>query len=116
MFLINGGSFMPPHLQKILADLQKRLRMIYGDKLVKMVLYGSQARGDAAAGSDVDVLVVLRDEKVVQSEEIARTLPDVADISINHDMVISCLFLDEKRYANEQSPLLLNIRQEGATI
>ncbi|HLG16404.1 MAG TPA: nucleotidyltransferase domain-containing protein [Blastocatellia bacterium] len=27
-----------------------------------MILFGSQARGDAATGSDIDVLVVLRGE------------------------------------------------------
>jgi len=31
----------------------------YGDRLVKLLLYGSQARGDARPWSDVDVLAVL---------------------------------------------------------
>ena len=33
--------------------------MFYGDRLVQLVLCGSQARGNAEPGSDIEVLVVL---------------------------------------------------------
>ena len=107
---------MPPHLQKILAELQQRLRSLYGDKLIRMVLYGSQARGDSAPGSDVDVLVVLKDDHLSPSAEIKRTLSDVSEVSLQNDVVISCIFIPEKRYAQEKSPLLLNIRREGTVL
>jgi predicted nucleotidyltransferase len=48
------------HLRVILGELRRRLTAIYGDRLAKMVLYGSQARGDAGPDSDIDVMVVLR--------------------------------------------------------
>jgi len=56
------------------ALLQSRSHFeeIYGDRLVKMVLFGSQARGEADADSDIDVLVVLKGE-VNPGEEIKRT-------------------------------------------
>jgi hypothetical protein len=34
---------MPPHIRMIMADLKQRLQLLYGDRLVKMVLYGSGA-------------------------------------------------------------------------
>ncbi len=107
---------MPPHLQVILSELKQRLRSLYGDTLVKMVLYGSQARGDAVPDSDVDVLVVLKDDHLSPSAEITRTLPDVAEVSLNHDIVISCVFIPATRFEHEQSPLLLNVRREGTVI
>ncbi len=107
---------MPPHLQKILSELKQRLRSLYGDKLVTMVLYGSQARGHALPDSDVDVLVVLRDDNLSPSAEISRTLPDVAEVSLHHDVVITCVFIPQKRFEHEQSPLLLNVRREGTII
>jgi predicted nucleotidyltransferase len=36
-------------------------RASYGDRLAKIVLFGSRARGDGRSGSDLDIAVVLRD-------------------------------------------------------
>ena len=41
------------------ALVMDRARAEFGDRLVGVVLIGSWARGDAGAGSDVDVLVVM---------------------------------------------------------
>lgn len=80
-----------------------------------MVLYGSQARDDAVFASDIDVLVVLRGT-VSPCEEIARTINDVADISIEYDEVIACVFVSEDEFERERSPLLLNVRREGVPV
>ena len=47
-------------LRTILAELRGEFEALYGDRLVKMVLYSSRARGDAEHYSDIDVLVVLK--------------------------------------------------------
>ena len=77
-----------------------------------MVLFGSQARGDAKFCSDIDVLVVLKGT-VNPGEEIKRTSQVVAELSLEHDEVISRLFVDEHRFTHYNSPLLQNIRREG---
>ena len=46
-------------LEETLRWATGRLREIYGPRLKRLVLFGSQARGDATPESDVDVLVVL---------------------------------------------------------
>lgn len=102
-------------LKQILTELRSRFQEIYGPRLAEMVLYGSQARGDEEAGSDIDVLVVLKDE-VSASEEIARTGGIVADLSLRHDVVISCVFVDQLRFARGTGPLLRNIRREGLPV
>jgi predicted nucleotidyltransferase len=47
-------------LDLVLATLRRQLEEIYGERLVRMVLYGSRARGEAEPGSDIDVLIVLK--------------------------------------------------------
>ncbi|WP_293134274.1 nucleotidyltransferase domain-containing protein [Microcoleus sp. bin38.metabat.b11b12b14.051] len=102
-------------LKTILTHLRSHFEQLYGDRLTNMVLYGSQARGDAHPDSDIDVLVVLK-APVQAGEEIDRTLPIVADLSLQNDVVISCHFMNEERFTNYQGPLLRNIRREGILI
>jgi len=96
----------------ILTELRGQFEGLYGERLVGLTLFGSQARGDAEAGSDIDVLVVLGGE-VSPGEEIRRTGGIVSDLSLRHDVVISCVFLDEERFLRRDGPLLRNIRREG---
>jgi len=103
---------MDDGLRSILAELRRRLRSLYGSRLSQMVLFGSQARGEAEPGADIDVLVVL-EGPVIPGEEIARSGGIMAELSLEHDTVISCVFMSADRYATEQSPLLLNVRREG---
>jgi uncharacterized protein len=46
-------------LQKVLIHLKQDLQDLYGDRLLYLTLFGSQARGDVEPGSEIDVLVVL---------------------------------------------------------
>jgi predicted nucleotidyltransferase len=46
-------------LNLILSTLRDYLQRIYGNQLVHLILFGSQARQEANADSDIDILVVL---------------------------------------------------------
>lgn len=99
---------VPSKIQIILAELHRRFEALYEERLVRMALFDSQARGDAEPGSDIDVLVVLKGP-VSPCEEIARTINDVADISLEYTEVIACIFVSEEQFEREHSPLLLNV-------
>jgi predicted nucleotidyltransferase len=106
---------MKDKLTAILAELRCRFETLYGERLVQMILFGSQARGDAEPGSDIDVLVVLKDP-VRAGEEIDRTIDLVADLSLQYNEVISCAFIGEDRFKHRHGPLLRNVRREGIKI
>jgi predicted nucleotidyltransferase len=99
----------------ILGELRRGLESLYGDRLARLVLFGSQARGDAAPDSDIDVLVVLKGT-VDPCDEIERTGGIVADLSLKFNEVISCVFMDDRRFKVWNGPLLRNIRREGVTV
>ena len=99
-------------MQNLLAELRRRFEALYGPRLVRLMLFGSQARGDAEPGSDIDVLVVL-EGPVRPGEEIRRTLDSVAELSLENNAVFSCVFVSRDRFENELSPLLINVRREG---
>lgn len=91
------------------------MRRLYGDRLVRMVLYGSVARGDAGPHSDVDVLVVLRDPVVV-AREIDRIVGVTYDLLLAGGPHVSALPMGEREFLTRASPLLMNVRREGVPL
>jgi predicted nucleotidyltransferase len=106
---------MENKLTAILPELRRHFEALYGERLMHMLLFGSQARGDAEPASDIDVLVVLQGP-VDPGEEIARTGEVTALLSLKHDVVISRVFISAEQFIEEQSPLLLNVRREGKSV
>ncbi len=60
---------LPPVAREALERLLAQLVQQFRDHLLEIRLFGSRARGDARPGSDVDVLVVVRDEAPEDVEE-----------------------------------------------
>jgi predicted nucleotidyltransferase len=106
---------MQPEIKPILDELKRAFEAIYGDRLVKLVLFGSQARGDAEPGSDIDVLVVLRGP-VNCCEEIKRTSEANADMCLEHAVVIQRVFVSDEQFDAGERSLFRNIRKEGVLV
>jgi len=102
-------------LFSILNELRASFQSLYGERLLHLILFGSQARGDSTSESDIDVLVVLKGN-VNPGEEIRRTGEISSFLSLEHEVVISCTFISSERYETEKSPLLLNVKNEGVII
>ncbi len=106
---------MNEELASVLRQLRAGLLALYGDRLDRVLLYGSRARGDAALGSDVDVLVVLAG-KVDAAAEIGTTEYLVADLSLAHDLVLSCVFISVEEYHDEADLFLRNVRNDAIPV
>lgn len=99
-------------LQEILREYRDALVAELGEQLERVILYGSQARGDAHGGSDIDVLCVMRGP-FDYGEMIARTSEFTAALSLEHDVVLSRSFVLRFDYETRQLPFLMNVRKEG---
>ena len=106
---------MTSRVQRIVSELKAQLGDVYRERLARVVVFGSQARGDAREDSDIDVLVVLRGE-VEPAKEILNTGAAVSDVSLRHDVSIMCLFRSEQAYEGQESPVLENARAEGVAV
>jgi predicted nucleotidyltransferase len=103
---------LQPEILTLLRPLRSYLRQEYQDRLNRLILFGSQARGEATPASDIDILIVLNDP-VDASVELNRTSQFIAQFCLEHSILISRLFMSQSRFERENSPLLRNIRQEG---
>lgn len=59
-------------LQLLTKEVKQALTELYGSRLDRVILYGSYARGDFHAESDVDFLAVLKDQEINGSVEFDR--------------------------------------------
>jgi len=51
---------MNPKMDTVIKTCKEILEQYYGDRFAGLILFGSQARGLAEAGSDIDLLVLLQ--------------------------------------------------------
>jgi uncharacterized protein len=104
-----------PQLQDILNQLKRYLEALYVDRLVSLILFGSQARQEATEASDIDVLIVLMAPLDVPTER-KRLSEFLAALCLQYDVLITCLWTEAQDWETRQSPLLLNIRREGIAV
>ena len=107
---------MPSNIKKILRELKKGLVEIYGDQLEAVYLFGSFARGEGRLpDSDIDVMVVLNGEFNYSDVE-KRSIDFVASLCLEHEVVIICHFISDKKYAESEMPFMLNVRKDAVSV
>jgi len=103
---------IPERIRKLMKELKEGLVQIYGDKLKAVYLYGSYARGDYREGSDVDVMILLKEYKNYW-DEIGRTSELISNVSLDYDLLVSRIIMSEEKWKRSDTPLLKNIHREG---
>jgi len=99
-------------LDKILSEVKKQSYNIYHEYLSNIILYGSWARGEAAEGSDVDILLVLKGRNTL-NDKYRKLLNVVYDIELNNSAEISVITVSENQYRKNKMPFFRNVKNEG---
>ena len=98
----------------VLTRFKTALRELYGERLERVVLYGSRARGDADAESDYDVAVFLHDF-ADRWQEVDRIVPIVTDILYADEAFIHAMPFPAGAYSDRTS-LMREIRRDGVDL
>ncbi|MBW8049913.1 MAG: HEPN domain-containing protein [Cytophagales bacterium] len=98
-------------IEKILIDVKKAVTKLYGERLSKLILYGSQARGEATEYSDIDLLIVLKGRMNEKKETNRRDI--IYDLILKYNEEISGFVVSENQYKTNNMPFYLNVRNDG---
>ena len=100
--------------QQIFEEIQTLKRQILPDE--KVILFGSQARGDAREDSDWDLLVLLNKEKITYEDENKYAYPFV-DMGWNYGTYISVKIYTSKEWEERNfTPFYYNVQKDGVLI
>ena len=105
-------------LKQITSEVTQGAQSIFGDKLRKVILYGSYARGDYNDESDVDIMV-LADFIEVEKSAFQRAIDKIANnVSLENDITVSILLRDMHFFYDRTSlsPFYRNVLTEGVEV
>ena len=100
---------------EIAAKVRVGLEKIYGPRLRGVYLYGSGARDELRAESDIDIAVVL--DEVEDSFAEHERIGDLrSDLSLEYDTLVSFLFAGEEEMRTGRFAVHRFIQEEGIAV
>ncbi|MEX2410516.1 MAG: nucleotidyltransferase domain-containing protein [Candidatus Paceibacterota bacterium] len=98
---------------KILSDLKSHLNTNYGNSVMDVILFGSQARGDAKEYSDYDILIVL--DKDYSGKDENQILDLCYDINLKYNILIDAHLISRKELNSirGRQPVFVNAIKSG---
>ena len=105
-------------LNKILHQMASAYHSVYGDNVVKLLLYGSYARGDNTEDSDVDIVAIVHGERSKLQEDLKKIWDISSDLELEYGTIVSPTvipFTEFEKYKYDL-PYYKNIQNEGVDI
>ena len=97
---------------ELLARMTRRLAEAFGERLRGLVLYGSEARGQADPDSDVDLLALL-DGPVDFGRDLRACIHALYPLVLELERPIDVFPIDVDAYRAGEHPLYVTAKQEG---
>ena len=105
----------PERIREVVSQFALGAKQVYGSSLQEIILYGSCARGDFSADSDIDLLVLLDvpQDRINQERKKIISISDRLDM--DYDVVLAPVFQSKQvfdRYL-PASAFFQNVITEG---
>ena len=105
-------------LKKLLHELKNELEKVFGEKLKKVIVYGSYARGESDEGSDLDIMVLVDMNEEEIKNERDKVLDLTVDLTTRYGVVLSIIENNYDYFYDwaEVLPFFTNVIREGVSI
>ena len=111
---------IPDDISSIINNFINGVNRILGNRVKKIILYGSYARGDFNKSSDIDIMILtdLSDDEIIEyRKKISEYAYDI-EYNNNFNIVLSPLVknVDKFNYWLEAMPFYMNVEKEGVIL
>lgn len=107
---------MKNKLQDFLLELNNAAKNYYGNRLNKIILYGSYARNEQKPESDVDIMLVLNDEKINPYKEVFDFGHKIYSLGWEYGYLVMIKPTTSNKFFNSKLPFYQMVRKEGIEI
>lgn len=105
-------------LEKLKTEVERSAKELLGEKLLKVVLYGSYSRGDFDAESDIDFALLSKITEIEISGYNDKIGEITSRLSIEYGVLVSMLIISKEsfdEYGNAL-PFYKNLIKEGKVL
>ncbi len=111
---------IPNRINNIIIEFIKGVNEILGNRVIKIILYGSYARGDFDENSDIDIMILtdITDEEINEYRDKIWNYAYDMEYNNNFEVTLSPLVknIDKFNYWLEALPFYMNVQKEGVVL
>lgn len=102
--------------QNVVQELINGILETVENKAVKIILYGSVARGTGTPESDIDIALIV--DGMLTSEAEDKLSDFIVDMNLKYDKVFSVIDIDMNHFTKWESviPFYQNVSREGIVL
>ena len=110
--------FTKEQLAYITKCVTDQARVVFGDTLRDVILYGSYARGDFGEWSDVDMMILADVDDLRGKRLESDLLKRLGDLNHHMNLLLSILVvpIDRFEYFKEYMPFYASVSREGVRL
>ena len=115
---MTSNIIVNPRVNEVTQKVLDAAKNTLGDKLEKIILFGSYARGDYDSESDIDFCILAN----VPREETTKWRRDInkriSGIDLEYDMLVSLHVINSRMFYShiDVLPFFRNVLQEGVEV
>lgn len=102
--------------KNIISTFKKRIERKFPEEIMKVLIFGSKARGDAVKDSDIDILVITKsnDKKIIKEIRFTGYELEIDNNIVLSIQVLSNDYVDHLR--NLPTQFIQNVDREAITV